>query len=82
MDSKWREQRNILNDTTGYSQQNPDYRQTTGQKIVSLLKKIKEKNYKEKERDKKRRKTYIKRERENLSTHSNIEIIWILFQAH
>ena len=42
--NKWREQRNILNDTAGYSQQNPDYGQTTGQKIVSSLKKkIKEK---------------------------------------
>ena len=38
------EQRNILNDTAGYNQQNPDYGQTTGQKIVSSLKKkIKEK---------------------------------------
>lgn len=33
------EQRNILNDTAGYNQQNPDYGQTTGQKIVSSLKK-------------------------------------------
>ena len=38
------EQRNILNDTAEYNQQNPDYGQTTGQKIVSSLKKkIKEK---------------------------------------
>lgn len=81
--NKWREQRNILNDTAGYNQQNPDYGQTTGQKIISSAKKKKkEKNYKEEERDKKRRETCIRRERENLSTHSNIEIIWILFQAH
>ena len=39
--NKWREQRNILNDTAGYSQQNPDYGQTTGQKTVSSLKKKK-----------------------------------------
>ena len=81
--NKWREQRNILNDTAGYSQQNPDYGQTTGQKTVSSLKKKnKGKKITRKKRDKMRRKTYIKRERENLSTHSNTEIIWILFQAH
>lgn len=68
--NKWREQRNILNDAAGYSQQNPDYGQAAGQKIVPAAKKKKKKgkNYKEEERDIKRRETCIKRERENLLT--------------
>lgn len=68
--NKWREERNILNDAAGYNQQNPDYGQATEQKIVPAAKKKKKgkKLQGRRERDKKRRETCIKRERENLLT--------------
>ena len=57
--NKWREHRNILNDTAGYNQQNPDYGQTTGQKIISSAKKKKKKK---KGKNITRKKREIKRE--------------------